>query len=110
MHYVQEDTMTTADNAIARKWIKQALHDLEMADKNISIEGYDIAAFLSHQAVEKLFKGLIAQKGRPVPKSHYIDELGSNLHLPDDIYECVIDLTSDYLVRTVPGYQRLCPL
>ena len=63
MQYIKEDTMTTADDAIARKWIKQALHDLEMADKNISIEGYDIAAFLSHQAVEKLFKGLNSTKG-----------------------------------------------
>jgi len=51
LQYLPEDTMSTADDAIARKWIKQALHDLEMAHKNISIEGYDIAAFLSHQAV-----------------------------------------------------------
>lgn len=109
MQYLQEDSMTTADDAIARKWIKQALHDLEMADKNISIEGYDIAAFLSHQAVEKLFKGLIAQKGRQVPKSHYIDELGSNLHLPDDIYECVIDLTSDYQFARYPDISDCVP-
>jgi DHA2 family multidrug resistance protein len=30
----------------------QALHDLDMAEKNLSISGYDVAAFLSHQAVE----------------------------------------------------------
>ena len=57
----------------------QALHDLEMAHCNISIGGYDIAAFLSHQAVEKLVKGLITHKGRKIPKSHYIDELGHSL-------------------------------
>jgi len=41
---------------IAIKWYKQALHDLQMAEKNISIKGYDIAAFLAHQSVEKLIK------------------------------------------------------
>ncbi len=41
---------------IALKWDKQALHDLQMAEKNISIKGYDIAAFLAHQSVEKLMK------------------------------------------------------
>ena len=40
----------------AKKWYKQALHDLVIAEKNITIEGYDVAAFLSHQAVEKLLK------------------------------------------------------
>lgn len=42
----------------AKKWLKQAFHDLEMAEKNITIEGYDITAFLSHQAIEKLLKVL----------------------------------------------------
>ncbi len=41
--------MTEQDTAIAKKWIKQALHDLEMAERNIGIEGYDITAFLSHR-------------------------------------------------------------
>lgn len=27
---------------IAFKWLKQALHDLEMAERNIGIMGYDI--------------------------------------------------------------------
>lgn len=43
---------------IAKKWLKQALHDIEMADKNIAIGGYDIAAFLAHQSVEKLLKSI----------------------------------------------------
>jgi HEPN domain-containing protein len=33
---------------IAKKWFKQAQHDLEMAEKNMGIEGYDIASFLAH--------------------------------------------------------------
>ena len=41
---------------IAKKWLKQAKHDLQMAEKNIDIEGYDIASFLAHQSVEKIIK------------------------------------------------------
>ncbi len=44
----------------ARRWYRQAVHDLEMAEKNLRFGGYDVAAFLAHQAVEKLLKaGLI---------------------------------------------------
>lgn len=52
----------------ARKWLKQAKHDLIMAKKNIEIEGYDISAFLSHQAVEKLLKSLMIMKKNKLPK------------------------------------------
>lgn len=48
--------------ANAKKWFKQAVHDLEIARKNISIEGYDIAAFLAHQSIEKLLKAIIIIK------------------------------------------------
>ena len=48
----------------AIKWLKQALHDLDLAQKNLGIEGYDIAAFLSHQSVEKLLKALIISQGQ----------------------------------------------
>jgi len=37
---------------IGKKWLKQSLHELEMAEKNIEIGGFDIAAFLAHQSVE----------------------------------------------------------
>ncbi len=37
---------------IALKWFKQACHDLNMVEKIISIEGYDVSAFLAHQALK----------------------------------------------------------
>ncbi len=52
-----------AVNITARIWLLQALHDLDMAEKNLTISGYDVAAFLSHQAVEKLLKALLAARG-----------------------------------------------
>ena len=57
---------------IALKWFKQAKHDLEMAEKIISIEGYDVSAFLAHQSIEKLFKAIFALKGRKIPKTHLL--------------------------------------
>jgi hypothetical protein len=39
---------------IAFKWLKPELHDLEMAERNIAIEGYDIFEALKgrYKAVE----------------------------------------------------------
>ena len=45
----------------------------------------------------------------PYGNTHYIDELGANLHLPDDIYECVIDLTSDYQFARYPDISDCVP-
>jgi HEPN domain-containing protein len=61
-------------NKTARIWILQALHDLEMAEKNLTISGFDVAAFLCHQAVENLLKALIAAKGEEIPKIHYCSD------------------------------------
>lgn len=101
--------MNRADSAIARKWIDQALHDLHMAEKNLTIQGYDIAAFLSHQAVEKLLKGIIAMKGERIPKTHYIDELGKSLNLPDTILDILYDLSVDYQFARYPDMSDIVP-
>lgn len=94
---------------IAFKWLKQALHDLEMAEKNIQIGGYDIAAFLAHQSVEKLLKSIFAIKGRKIPKTHYIDELGKELKLKDEIIENINELTVDYTFSRYPDVSNVVP-
>jgi HEPN domain-containing protein len=107
--FLKGHSMVRADDAIAKKWIAQALHDLDMADRNLSIEGYDVAAYLSHQAVEKLLKGIIAMKGERIPKSHYIDELGKSLNLPDHILEYLYDLSVDYQLARYPDMSDIIP-
>jgi len=87
---------------IALKWFKQAKHDLEIAEKNISIGGYDIAAFLSHQSIEKLLKSIFALEGKKIPKIHYIEDLGKRLNLSNQILDKVIDLTGDYTIARYP--------
>jgi len=39
-----------------KRLIRQAIRDLENAEKNIGIEAHEVAAFLSQQAVEKFLK------------------------------------------------------
>jgi HEPN domain-containing protein len=93
----------------ARKWYKQALHDLEMAEKNIEIGGYDISAFLSHQCVEKLLKAGLILDGKKVTKTHYIDELAEKLNLPDELIHEIYELTSDYILSRYPDVSETVP-
>jgi HEPN domain-containing protein len=94
---------------IALKWYKQVLHDLQMAEKNISIKGYDVAAFLAHQSVEKLMKSSFAIEGKRIPKSHYIDELARELRFDENIIDEILDLTVDYTFARYPDVSQHIP-
>lgn len=94
---------------IAKKWKKQAYHDLLMAERNIEIEGYDIASFLAHQSVEKVLKSIFAFIGKKVPKTHHIDELGKRLNIPKGIQDDIIDLTVDYTFSRYPDVAERVP-
>ena len=93
----------------AKKWLKQALHDLDMAEKNIAIEGYDIAAFLSHQAVEKLLKALFILQGKKPPRIHYIDELARELNISDEILTYINEISVDYTISRYPDVSETIP-
>ncbi|MCI4627025.1 MAG: HEPN domain-containing protein, partial [Candidatus Magnetoovum sp. WYHC-5] len=77
----------TRNRAIALKWLKQAEHDLLMAERNLAIEGYDVTAFLSQQAIEKILKSIFILNGKKVSKNHYLGELASELNLPEKIVD-----------------------
>ncbi len=93
----------------ALKWLKQAKHDLEMAEKNIDIGGYDVASFLSHQAVEKLLKAVIILEGKKPPKSHYLDDLARILGLTDDVVDDLDELAADYMISRYPDVSDTVP-
>lgn len=97
------------NRAAAAKWLKQALHDLEMAGRNVGIGGYDTAAFLAHQSVEKLLKALLTAQGRAVPKMHFIDELAGQLDLPPEVQVHIDGLTADYMLSRYPDVSDLVP-
>jgi len=93
----------------ALKWLKQAVHDLEMAEKNIAIGGYDIAAFLAHQSIEKLLKAILALKGEKVPKTHYIDDLARELTIEKQLIDDISELTVDYTFSRYPDVAERVP-
>jgi len=93
----------------ARKWLKQAKHDLTIAKRNIEIEGYDVSAFLAHQAVEKLLKSLMILKKNKLPKTHLIDDIARDLNLSNEIIELVNDLTIDYTFSRYPDISNSVP-
>ena len=83
--------------------ILQARRDLENARKNIEIEAYEVAAFLSHQAVEKYLKGAWIQKKRArPPATHYLRELGAGLGIPKRLMAHLNFLNPDYTVARYP--------
>jgi len=62
--------------SLAQGWIRKADSDLSDARRTIASEGpYDTACFHAQQAVEKCLKGFLALHGRPIPKTHDLEEL-----------------------------------
>lgn len=94
---------------IARKWYKQAVHDLEMAERVLQIGGFDVAAFLAHQAVEKFLKAILALQGKEIPRTHYLDLLSREVGLPAELHERVLDLTPDYTLSRYPDVTDRVP-
>ncbi|MBI4637938.1 MAG: HEPN domain-containing protein [Candidatus Rokubacteria bacterium] len=83
--------------------ILQARRDVENARKNIGIRAYEVAAFLSHQGVEKYLKGAWVQKRRArPPATHYLRELGQGLRAPKRILAHLVYLNPDYTVARYP--------
>ena len=80
-----------------------------MAEKNIGIEGYDIAAFLAHQAVEKLLKAIFALEDKKIPRIHYIDELAQELKVADEVITRIFELTADYTLARYPDVSEDVP-
>ncbi|MEN6378620.1 MAG: HEPN domain-containing protein [Methanofastidiosum sp.] len=100
---------TSKKNIIATKWLRQSLHDLEMAEKNIDIKGYDITAFLCHQAVEKLLKAIYLLEKGIIPKSHYIDEIAIELKIGNELLDLISELTIDYTYSRYPDVSDKIP-
>jgi len=59
----------------AERWYAQALRDLDDAKFNLSGKRYNVACFLSQQAVEKAFKAYLLSKGAEEVWGHSTSEL-----------------------------------
>jgi HEPN domain-containing protein len=93
-----------------QRLLKQADRDLENARKSVTIEAYEVAAFLSQQAVEKYLKGAwVVTKREPAPHTHALTELGDGLGVPPDLRRVLADLTTDYTVARYPDAANAVP-
>lgn len=95
--------------ATASKWFQQARHDLRIAEGLIGIRGYDTAAFLAHQAVEKLLKAILFVRGRSAPRTHHVDDLARELGLPSDVVDRIAELDVDYMMSRYPDISDSAP-
>jgi HEPN domain-containing protein len=63
----------------ASQWLEQADHELAFAQINYDHGGYDIAAVLSQQSVEKRLKGMILASGSDFTRTHNLYKLAKDL-------------------------------
>src|SRR5216684_3463808 len=90
--------------------LKQADRDFENARKNVSIQAYEVAAFLAEQAVEKYLKAVwVILKKEPAPHTHALTELGDGLGVPADLRRHLADLTPDYTITRYPDAANAVP-
>lgn len=90
-------------------WWAQAKADLSAAKKNISIDEYSVAVFLSEQAVEKALKALFIEEKREESRTHDLLELGDDLHIPKELRANLMDLGPEYTVSRYPGAAHGAP-
>jgi hypothetical protein len=60
----------------AANWFEFARTDLQVAELALAAGLFNQACFHAHQAVEKLLKGFILARGKRVPRTHSLVDLG----------------------------------
>lgn len=87
----------------AERLIRQSERDLENAAKNITIDAFEVAAFLCCQAVEKYLKALwMHERGEGAPWTHSLTELGDALGVPSGLRPRLVYLNVDYTAARYP--------
>lgn len=87
----------------AERFVRQARRDVENAGKIIATGAYEVAAFLSQQAVEKYLKAVWIEKMRKrPPATHSLRELAEGLGVPPELLPRLNYLNPDYTVSRYP--------
>ncbi|MBI2901519.1 MAG: HEPN domain-containing protein [Planctomycetes bacterium] len=90
--------------------IRQARADLKVAEDNLGIDHFDVAAFYSHQSVEKGLKALFIHLRRKAPPfTHDLVELGRALSAPAALATDLADLTREYTTARYPDAANAVP-
>ena len=66
-------------------WLRQARHDLQVAEKNLSLQLYDVVLVYCQQAVEKALKSLfIEQSGKATAPHPFAGKIERSNGFSDD--------------------------
>ncbi|WP_338598223.1 HEPN domain-containing protein [Sulfolobus tengchongensis] len=90
----------------ARKWLEQAIEDLNTAKDIINAGHYYASAFWSQQAAEKALKAFLIEKGKIV-RTHDLNEIVEIIKQElgvsvDEIFEDANKLTVHYTISRYP--------
>jgi len=86
-----------------RHWHEQARADFKAARDNLTSANYYVAAFLCHQALEKIMKALlIERRHQPPPQSHSLRRLALDLEHPENFQKSASKLESIYTDSRYP--------
>lgn len=87
----------------AERLVRQARRDVENARKIIGTGAFEVAAFMSQQAVEKFLKAVWIEKLRKrPPATHSLRELAEGLDVPPELLPRLTYLNPDYTVARYP--------
>lgn len=86
-----------------KKWLEQALVDLNAAKKNIGIKIYYLSVQCSCQATEKALKALFIKKFNKMPeKTHDLIKLGKVVGIPEKYFVALYELNPEWLPARYP--------
>ena len=93
-----------------KKWLEQALEDLDTAKVNLNAEKYYASVLFCEQAVEKALKALwLKEKPEDIPFTHDLTLLGKKLNLPKEFFITFKELTSSYTETRYPDMSDVIP-
>jgi len=91
-------------------WWLQALKDLESGHKNLKMEEYHLAAFLSQQSAEKALKALHMHKLKESPgPTHSLVYLGQKTGIPREYHNGLKRLSPDFVITRYPDAAQAVP-
>ena len=86
-----------------KRWLEQALADLNAAEKNIKIKIYYLSVQCSCQAAEKALKALFIKKFNKMPeKTHDLIKLGKKVNIPEKYFEAIYELNPEWIPARYP--------
>lgn len=92
------------------EWWRQAVKDLDSAQKNLNIEEYHLTAFLCQQSVEKALKALYIHKLKESPgATHSLIFLGRKVDIPPEYYNALRRLSPDFVITRYPNAAQAVP-